>query len=364
MCIAIAAEKGAGLMPKSLFDNCYRTNSHGLGMAWIDWRAKPNERIKILKNFYDGKQFNLDWFYAAYQSVHKRFADTSPMLLHFRFATHGNKDMFNCHPFMVKPRLCMIHNGVLRMPTDKNRIENLFEPEDIIQQNSDTWHYANLYFSKFKYTSFHLPRLKDHTENFIGKNNKLAFLDANNYGPACNRQGFKNLLIYNEKEGNWDGKIWFSNYGWKSYSYGYSQPSCGQQQQRMGWCYEDEFYNQDGNWRGKHSTQRTDTEFYPKKGSKFAKNTEVWYGYCKMQTCTKRVTNPDHIYCNSCIKKLEEEHARGESGSSRAGSNDACEASTETRTDLKPVGDKNPGGTGGQNGGTAAVESIQGPVGP
>ena len=53
------------------------------------------------------------------------------LFLHFRFATHGTKDLSNAHPYKVTKGLYLMHNGIAPVPQwNKTR--------------SDTWHVARL----------------------------------------------------------------------------------------------------------------------------------------------------------------------------------------------------------------------------
>lgn len=220
MCIAIAQPAGTRLLTLSMFRQCAKSNDDGLGLAWIDWRqSDPLKRLRILRVSPDSKRnFDVDWFWERYRQIHHHWGAQSPIIIHFRWSTRGVVDQYNCHPFRVNPMTAMIHNGVLSMPTYKGHYVNLFEYEDVRADYSDTWHYAHLYFSRMDQEVLQSPWFMKQTEKFIGSSNKLVFLDANHYDESARKQGYDNLLIYNEKQGVWDGKVWFSNYGYREYS--------------------------------------------------------------------------------------------------------------------------------------------------
>ena len=218
MCIAVAQTAGARMLTFDTFEQCYTRNKDGLGMAWINWAAPhPDKRIRIMRSSRNSNgDFDLERFYDFYRRTHLLWGKHSPFMLHFRYTTHGDTDQYNCHPFRVKPRLAMMHNGVLPMPPAGKGIKNLFHDNQVLEKYSDTWHYAKLYFPKFGYLSFH-GWLKEATEQFIGTGNKLVFLDANRYSEAYRKKGFDNLIIYNEEQGEWHEGTWYSNTAWRPY---------------------------------------------------------------------------------------------------------------------------------------------------
>lgn len=127
----------------------------------------------------------------------------NPYVLHYRWATHGNKNLDNCHPFRITKQLYMAHNGVIQIECDNKLM-------------SDTWHFAK----RLREIGVDSDAVKDKEvvtmiEEYIGKSNKLAFLD--NKG---------NISFANENSGLWQDGVWYSNslslyensdWGWESY---------------------------------------------------------------------------------------------------------------------------------------------------
>ena len=226
MCIAIAQTEGAPQLSKKIFENCFERNKDGMGMAWIDWKARtPDRRIRTMRCSRNAAgKFDVGRFWDFYRRVQCHWGKTSPILIHFRWTTHGVTHPHNSHPFKIKSKLCMIHNGVLPMPTKNSKYTNFFTESQIVDYFSDTWHYANLYFPRFGYLQFHMDKFRKTTENFIGTGNKICFLDANAYTENT-RKEFKTspLIIYNEGQGNWHDGTWFSNTAWKSYEQTYGK---------------------------------------------------------------------------------------------------------------------------------------------
>lgn len=349
MCIAIAQPEGTATLPFSIFEECAKTNKHGLGMAWIDWKREPEKRLRIWRSTQasDGS-FDVRHFWEKYRIAHIQWGKESPFMMHFRYTTHGLTNKYNCHPFRVKPMLAMVHNGILPIPPKGRNIKNLFHGDDVLEEYSDTWHYANWYFSKFDYEQFHggmlscKKTLQEHTEDFIGVGNKLVFLDANRYEKP------RNLLIYNEKQGTWDGGVWYSNSGYKSWS-GYG--SCGTYNRRSAGWWRGEDYDSD--WVKCRTSgcvyfcQRPETHCFecrremakvetkvdlpkvnPDDGSFCAMNEDTakpvgsdtrFYPetkteptrtviYCRYPGCMNTVPHPNHHYCDSCLQKRIEEN--------------------------------------------------------
>lgn len=131
-------------------------------------------------------------------------------LFHSRITTHGNTDVSNCHPFRVGgDNLTVVgHNGMLPITLDKG------------ETRSDTRIFAENY----------LPALGgvyalDDPETFNtvsqwARGSKLVVITANRWANSDH-------YILNEKDGHWEGGVWWSNYSYcytpaKTYNYGYS----------------------------------------------------------------------------------------------------------------------------------------------
>lgn len=174
MCLAVY--KPSGTLPDwEAYAEGFRSNSHGAGFAAVDGGS-----VHIHKGF-----FSFDAFREAFQP----FANLQAAV-HFRLATHGNKDKDNCHPFLVTQQLALIHNGVLDIACDKDKAM------------SDTWHYATLILrpmAKRDRDFFLRPDVRFLGESAI-RDNKFVFLRADGqYG------------IWNEGSGHWRNDCWYSN---------------------------------------------------------------------------------------------------------------------------------------------------------
>jgi predicted glutamine amidotransferase len=114
MCVIAVKYKNVELPKEEHLRACEYRNKDGIGVALL--RADATE-IMIKKDFVDIEVF-IKWFY---ETVKKE----DICIIHYRFATHGLKDVGNRHPFPVtqnkellrKPELvcqmAVAHNGVL-----------------------------------------------------------------------------------------------------------------------------------------------------------------------------------------------------------------------------------------------------------
>lgn len=83
-------------MPASdILDKAFHRNPHGCGLV------SPSI-------FYKGLS------YSSFKTALRRCSEDEPLLIHFRFATHGSVRRANCHPFFDKEtNTYFMHNGVL-----------------------------------------------------------------------------------------------------------------------------------------------------------------------------------------------------------------------------------------------------------
>lgn len=176
MCLAIY--KPAGItIPEDHLERGFDSNPHGAGFAYVD----PERGLVIEKGFFKFKKFIAAW----------RKVDTLQAVVHFRFATHGKRNEANCHPFPVTPDLCMVHNGIIDIDCSKAR------------KKSDTWHFVEQVVKPFvghnpdSFFTCDATRLL--VEEYV-RGSKLVFLASDG-----------RFSIFNEKLGDWDKGVWYSN---------------------------------------------------------------------------------------------------------------------------------------------------------
>lgn len=114
MCVIINLPKNVSL-PYSILQAGYENNPDGWGiMAMVDG---------ILTVVKEKSDFN------AFKKAWRDFRPDTDRAIHFRWATHGETDTANCHPFPVTPDLFMMHNGIIRTV-------------EVDKKMSDSWNFA------------------------------------------------------------------------------------------------------------------------------------------------------------------------------------------------------------------------------
>jgi hypothetical protein len=183
MCIAIL--NNGKMLPKQKMLNCWTNNDDGAGILYIQ------DGLLVVEKFsnadYINTTNNFNKFFSRYQEIKKSISGDSPMLLHFRIATHGFTDEY-LHPFMVSDSLGLIHNGIIQG----------FGSKDM----SDTAQFTQLLSTIPMSTCdvLDVAFIMESIYAFIGTHNKLIFLDSSG-----------DFRIFNEKQGAWIGDNWFSN---------------------------------------------------------------------------------------------------------------------------------------------------------
>lgn len=180
MCIAIYKPAGK-LIDRETLHRCYLKNRDGCGFAYF----KSDGELIIMKSM------KFEEFYEDYE-FHSVVNHDRPFLIHFRIATHGTVDLYNCHPFKIDDTHVMIHNGIIhniRKCPDKKRSDTQMFVDDILKELPQSWMLnrgiANL------------------IEDYIGAS-KVVVLAADD-----------SASIYNEIKGEWSDGIWYSNSGYK-----------------------------------------------------------------------------------------------------------------------------------------------------
>ena len=118
-----------------------------------------------------------------------------PALFHSRYATHGDRDTSNCHPFIVggDSRTVLAHNGVLP--------DNVHPAAGDVR--SDTRIAAEDFLPTSPFGSLDSWAGRERFELWLASN-KVVILTAD---PAYKHPAY----IFNEHHGHWVGGIWYSN---------------------------------------------------------------------------------------------------------------------------------------------------------
>ena len=185
MCIAIVKPQGKNISDSNFLSG-FTANPDGVGFAYAH-----EGKLYVKKGYFDAQEA-----LNAIREVQEQY-DNPTMIIHGRYASHGDVNEDNCHPFNVSDTLAVIHNGIMPSPYTALAYKSR-------GKYSDT-HFYNERILKplFK----HEPDFykKDSTmlrlESHITQGNKLCFLDS---------EGF--YSIANEQSGFWDTDgCWYSN---------------------------------------------------------------------------------------------------------------------------------------------------------
>ena len=231
MCLAIYKPAKA-VIPVHHLENGYESNPMGCGFCWPE-----GGKVKVVKGLLPFKEF-LDLY-------KKAEAEETPMLIHFRMATHGGKNEFNCHPFsMVNEKFALIHNGVIPIATSKDASG---------KEMSDTHTFAALVMEPMLRSGIspRKPSFRFLVEQTIGSGNKVCVMSADGEVMIYNMsQGdFEDAVDKDGKEIKINGnnvKAWYSNCGYK-----YSR-------RKVSWDGDDDYWNV----RGPTNGERTPIGFH------------------------------------------------------------------------------------------------------
>lgn len=180
MCLAAYQPAGTPAMPKEHFENAWEANHDGAGYMF----ASKGE-LFIRKPFYD-----LESLRTQYEKDHAEYGAESAFVVHFRFATHGNKLAGNVHPHeLCDGKAGLVHNGILKD----------FDPAWGSDMSDTAW-FCNTVLAMRPVEQMTDEKFCDALGNLIGLGNKFIIMDANG-----------SVAIVNQESGQWDGENWYSN---------------------------------------------------------------------------------------------------------------------------------------------------------
>lgn len=175
MCVIIFQGPKSGKLSKPLLELAWNENPHGAGLMY-----HKRGKLQILKSL-DFEEFRSMYDFAVKD---KRMSD--PLCLHFRWATHGHKNLDNCHPFVAGDQLGLVHNGVLPIKVPKT------------SEVSDTYIFAK-YLRDNPYVLKTKAGIKQ-MEQYITAYNKIVLMSPDSFN------------ILNESSGAWWDNNWYSNF--------------------------------------------------------------------------------------------------------------------------------------------------------
>lgn len=181
MCIAIYKPAGI-VIDKATLEQCSRANPDGAGFMY-----DHSKRLHVHKGF-----FNFHDFWEAYEPYQEE-----QCVIHFRIRTHGTIGIDNCHPFNITSNVAFVHNGVISGYGVKDMSDTSHFNERVLK------HLVTVYGRRTVFDGV----IQELIEEVIGYS-KLIFLD--NLG---------NVQITNEKKGEWNAGVWYSNSSYKIPTY-------------------------------------------------------------------------------------------------------------------------------------------------
>lgn len=179
MCLIIAQTIKADALLETHLRSAWHANPDGVGYAFVD----HDGTLVVRKAF-----FALQAFIAAYRADYEAYGETSPFLIHFRWATTGSNTDANTHPFIIaRGDAVLAHNGVLDVPT--------------LGDESDTVAFCRMFLKDREVDKLVRKRSVRKLANRIGDGNKFAILSRD-----------REITIVNEDAGFWERGVWFSNH--------------------------------------------------------------------------------------------------------------------------------------------------------
>lgn len=180
MCVAIYRPAGKPF-DKEILRRSFQGNNHAFGFAY----AKDNG-IMLYRDP-DPKSFHSIW--EVLERAANGDAADCPMLVHFRWATHGAKNLANTHPIITHHgQNAVIHNGVINStPTNNN------------DTRSDTALFCEQLLNNLPAQLHEHPEVHRYIERLVGSS-KLAILHATGA-----------ITLINPTYGQWYKELWYSN---------------------------------------------------------------------------------------------------------------------------------------------------------
>jgi glutamine amidotransferase len=179
MCLAIYKPKGVNISKRYL-KNAFDGNPHGCGFCF------PRNGKLVVEKF----ENSFSEFWKAFNPLQGK----NKMLIHFRFATHGDKGIGNIHPVLFGKResYALIHNGILNIKADEPKSDTVTYAERVLSPALERFEFSH-------------PALQYLIETSIGSGNKFVVMRTDG-----------KVAIFNESSGHWHKGAWYSNCGYKT----------------------------------------------------------------------------------------------------------------------------------------------------
>lgn len=205
MCLALYKPAKATLSKKEM-QTAFKANPDGAGFAYYDPTLR---RVEIQRGYFT--------FDTLWQDLEPIMADKCPLILHFRWATHGDVNVDNCHPFALADG-ALIHNGIISgMGTSTYTSSNKYYQTATCattacdDDRSDTREFVEDYLDGM--TVNVLRGAKKLIEHTIGYSKLVTIHDDGS------------VIIFNENSGHWRGGVWYSNNSYEASKAKYANPA-------------------------------------------------------------------------------------------------------------------------------------------
>jgi hypothetical protein len=163
-----------------LIEDIFKHNADGIGVMYV-----TSKGLKVSKTLPNSAA-------EAVVFLRKLPMDDREVAIHFRWRTHGDINLEQCHPYPVNATTALMHNGVLDQGNDGDRTK------------SDTWHFIEDYMKTMSPDAMHDAGFVKLLGEFVG-NNRFAIMS-----------GDGRLSVVNADQGISHGEVWFSNtYAWE-----------------------------------------------------------------------------------------------------------------------------------------------------
>lgn len=184
MCLLItgpaASLRSTLLNTAHLIGDIYQYNPDGIGAMY----ATDDGRLTIAKSLPRDEA-------EAWAFIENLPTDDRALAVHWRWRTHGDINLSQCHPYQVQGSTWLMHNGVLATG-------NKADPS-----KSDTWHFIEDYLKSVPADALHDEGMARLIGDYIG-NNRFAIMS-----------GDGRLTVINREQGVEHDDLWFSNtYAW------------------------------------------------------------------------------------------------------------------------------------------------------
>ena len=206
MCIIAIKKANQPLPVEQIMQTMFRNNSDGAGFCYCQ-----NNEVKIQKGYMTYEAFS-----EALNKVSEKI-DTyaTPMIFHFRIATHGGINPALCHPFPISHKtsvlkhltsstsLAIVHNGVIPIRTRKSV--------------SDTMEYVTGSFYKRYRRDNRFYKNKKQRKAILAEigNSKMAFLDCEENIYTIGDFIEDNGILYSNS--SYKERAYLFNFSWDDY---------------------------------------------------------------------------------------------------------------------------------------------------